>query len=95
MNSRATGARFPRRIRVGVLGAGAWGTAMAKHLAEKGHRVNLWCFEQEVAREINERHTNNRYLMGVELPERLTAVTDPLEAVARQDYLLVAIPSLS
>ncbi len=83
-----------RRVRVGILGAGAWGTAMAKHLAEKGHKVNLWCYEAEVAREINERHTNSRYLMGVELPEKLQAVTDPQEAVARQDFLLVAVPSL-
>lgn len=83
-----------RRARIGVLGGGGWGTAIARHLAGQGHRVALWCFEEETAREINQRRTNSRYLMGVDLPELIRAVTDPAEAVDRRDYLLVAVPSM-
>ena len=81
------------RHRIGILGAGAWGTAIGKHLAERGHRVELWCREAEVAEEINHRHANSRFLIGVPLPSGLHAVTDPLEAAARKDHLLLAVPS--
>ena len=73
------------KARIGILGTGAWGTAMSKILAQKGHRVELWCHEEEVAAEINRRRANSRYLIGVELPEQIHAVTDPLEAA--EDYL--------
>ncbi len=82
-----------RRPRVGVLGAGAWGTTVAKVLAEKGHRVELWCLEPEVAESINREHRNSRYLIGVSLPETVRATTEILEAASRKDYLLLAIPS--
>lgn len=81
------------RQRVGILGAGGWGTAIGKVLAEKEHRVDIWCHEEEVAEEINHRHTNSRYLMGVELPEGLKAVTDIAKAVARKDFLFLVVPT--
>jgi len=80
--------------RVGVLGAGAWGTAIAKVLAEKGLDVGLWSREQEVAEEINARHTNERFLPGVALPPLITASTDIAQAAEDRDYLFLAIPSL-
>lgn len=87
--------RFPgQKAHIGILGGGAWGTAIAGVLAEKGNKVDIWCYEQEVAAEINSKHTNSRYLMGVDLSERIKAVTDPLAAVNKKDFLLVAIPSL-
>lgn len=87
--------RFPgQKAHIGILGGGAWGTAIAVVLAEKGNKVDIWCYEEEVAAEINSKHTNSRYLMGVDLPDRIKAVTDPLEAVNKKDFLLVAIPSL-
>jgi glycerol-3-phosphate dehydrogenase (NAD(P)+) len=81
------------RHRIGILGAGAWGTAIGKHLAERGHKVELWCREAEVAEEINHRHANSRFLIGVQLPAGLHALGDPLEAASRKDYLLLAVPS--
>ena len=81
------------RVKVGVLGAGAWGTAIAKVLAEKEHRVELWALEPAVAQEISERHTNSRYLMGVGLPAGLKVTTDAREAAARKDYLVLAVPT--
>jgi len=81
------------RQRIGILGAGAWGTAIGKHLAEQGHKVEIWCREPEVAEEINHRHANSRFLIGVELPAGLHALSDPLEAATRKDHLLLAVPS--
>jgi glycerol-3-phosphate dehydrogenase (NAD(P)+) len=47
--------------KVAVIGAGAWGTAAAKVLAENGHETTLWCLEPEVARDVNELRENRRY----------------------------------
>ncbi|MBB6480458.1 NAD(P)H-dependent glycerol-3-phosphate dehydrogenase [Spirochaeta isovalerica] len=78
---------------VGVLGAGAFGTAIAKIIAEKGIEVTLWSFEQDVADEINREHTN-RYLPGVTLPETVRAVTDVKEAAEGREYIILSSPSL-
>ena len=51
-----------------VLGAGAWGTALAKVLADKGKPTRVWAHEQTVADSINEQHENTRYLRGAKLP---------------------------
>ena len=75
-----------------VLGAGAWGTALAMTLAEKGHRVTLWSYEADVAEEI-ERHGTNRYLTGVTLPRSLTATTDLPAAVRGAELVLSVSPS--
>ncbi len=80
--------------KVGVVGAGAWGTALAKVLAEKGHDVTLWSFEAEVAAEINERRTNESYLPGVVVPEEARATTDLADTVTGAAFLIVAVPSL-
>jgi len=82
-----------RRHRIGILGAGAWGTAIGGVIAGQGQRVELWCREPEVAEEINRRHTNSRFLIGVELPPGLHAVSEPLEAASHEGYLLIAVPS--
>ncbi|HJT22782.1 MAG TPA: NAD(P)H-dependent glycerol-3-phosphate dehydrogenase [Nitrospira sp.] len=79
--------------RISVVGAGAWGTALAKHLAEKGVTVRLWAYEREVADSIGASHENRLYLPGVMLPSSL-AVTNVLgDAVQDCDGLLFAVPS--
>ena len=55
-----------------VLGAGSWGTALSKVLAEKGHEVRLWCYEPEVAEAVNTR-SENPYLEGITLPAGIEA----------------------
>jgi glycerol-3-phosphate dehydrogenase (NAD(P)+) len=80
--------------RVGILGAGAWGTAIGKVLAEKELRVDIWSFEESVAAEINGRHTNDRYLPGAKLPPLLHASTDLMSIAENREHLLIAIPSL-
>ncbi len=84
---------YRRKPRVGVLGAGAWGTTIAKVLTEAENKVELWCREPEVAQEINESHHNGRFLMGVDLPTRLRATSDATDAASDKDFILLAVPS--
>ncbi|MCE5197226.1 MAG: NAD(P)-dependent glycerol-3-phosphate dehydrogenase [Negativicutes bacterium] len=62
--------------KIAVLGAGAWGTVIAKMLAENGHRVDLWSYDREVAQQINEEHQNQSFLPGVSLPDTIIAGVD-------------------
>ncbi|MEI6875771.1 MAG: NAD(P)H-dependent glycerol-3-phosphate dehydrogenase [Spirochaetota bacterium] len=79
--------------RIGIIGAGAWGTAIAKVLAECGHEVTLWAHESEVQASINETHVNERFLPGVKLPSSIRAEGDPLVAASGKDVLVLAAPS--
>lgn len=78
--------------KVAVLGAGAWGTALAKVLSERGHDVCLWSFETEVADAINER-AENPYLAGVPLPKALRAQTELPAAVSDAEMVVSVSPS--
>ncbi|MCB9641113.1 MAG: NAD(P)-dependent glycerol-3-phosphate dehydrogenase [Myxococcales bacterium] len=81
--------------RVGVLGAGSWGTSLARLIACQNPdvEVSLWSYEADVAEQINTQRENTKYLKGFRLPSNLTAVTEPLEAVIDQDALLQVTPS--
>lgn len=77
--------------RVAVVGAGAWGTALAAHATRQGHEVVLWALEREVAEEVDAEHRNSPYLAEVALPETLRASVD-LGEVARGAELLILVP---
>jgi len=77
-----------------VIGAGAWGTAVAKIIAEKGNDVVLWSFEEDNRDDINLRHENRRYLPGVKLPKKLLATSDIVEAASDKEFIILAVPSL-
>ncbi|MDR0455534.1 MAG: NAD(P)-dependent glycerol-3-phosphate dehydrogenase [Treponema sp.] len=77
-----------------VIGAGAWGTAVAKVIADKGKEVVIWSLEEDNRDDINLRHENSRYLPGVKLPENLTATSDIIEAASGREYIILAVPSL-
>lgn len=79
--------------RIAVLGAGAWGTALASALARNGHTVYLWGRDPAVITAINERRENPRYLAGCELPDGIHATSDRDAAVAASNRLLSAVPS--
>jgi glycerol-3-phosphate dehydrogenase (NAD(P)+) len=79
--------------RIGIIGAGAWGSALAKVLAECGHDTTIWCNEAEVAAEINGSSTNSRFLPGVRFPRGLRAETDPLSVASGKDAIILAAPS--
>ncbi len=78
---------------IGVIGAGAWGTALAKHLAEKGLNIRLWAYEQEVVNAINATHENPIFLSGVTLPRTLVATSSLADAVEGCDGILFVVPS--
>lgn len=75
-----------------VLGAGAWGTALAVTLAHNGHEVTLWCYEADVADEINAQHRNSRYAHDVVLPVLVTATSDLAAACTEASVIFEAIP---
>lgn len=81
---------YPIAEEIGVLGAGAWGTALARHLCNKFGHVRLWAHEPEVVESINQSHENTRFLPGIPLPEALTATAD-LQAFAQDLTLLVVV----
>ncbi|HEV8539873.1 MAG TPA: NAD(P)H-dependent glycerol-3-phosphate dehydrogenase [Nitrospiraceae bacterium] len=78
---------------VGVIGAGAWGTALARHLAGKGALVRLWAYEPEVVEAIRSKRENTLYLPSVPLPPSLSATGSLEDAVRDSQWLLFAVPS--
>eukprot|EP00929_Paragymnodinium_shiwhaense_P030755 TRINITY_DN17374_c0_g1_i2.p1 TRINITY_DN17374_c0_g1~~TRINITY_DN17374_c0_g1_i2.p1 ORF type:complete len:345 (-),score=67.10 TRINITY_DN17374_c0_g1_i2:121-1155(-) len=79
--------------KVAVLGGGAFGTAMAQHLATKGSKVCCWVMEPEVVTAINEKHENTVFLPGEKLSENVTATNDVAAAVADAEMMLLIIPT--
>ena len=77
-----------------VIGSGAWGTAIAKVIAEKGKDVVIWSLEKDTCDNINFRHENPRFLPGISLPKNIQATTDIAEAATGRKYLILAVPSL-
>lgn len=78
--------------RLGVLGAGSWGTALAVHAAQNDHEVTLWVRRPELARELEQTRENRIYLKGVALPENLRLSSEIAEMAAFEN-LLVVVPS--
>ncbi len=80
-------------VRVAVLGAGSWGTALALLLARNGHDVRLWGHDPEEVAPLCQERENRRYLPGIPFPSRLNAGADLAEALAGVDLALVTVPS--
>ena len=80
-------------MRIGVVGAGSWGTALANLLAEKGYSIDLWVFETEVIDQILSQRENRVFLPGVELSENLHPSGDVKQVVSEKDLVLVVVPS--
>jgi glycerol-3-phosphate dehydrogenase (NAD(P)+) len=78
---------------VAVLGAGSWGTAFAKVLADAGRDVVVWARRESVATAIRDTGTNPGYLPGARLPERVTATSDAGKAMAGAGIVVLAVPS--
>jgi glycerol-3-phosphate dehydrogenase (NAD(P)+) len=78
-----------------VMGAGAWGTALAKVLADAGNDVRLWSRRPEVADEINTTRRNTGYLGDVELSAKVRATTDAAEALSGVTTVLLGVPAQS
>ena len=76
-----------------VIGAGAWGTTLARHLVNQGLTVKLWAYEKEVVGSINLKGENSLFLPGITLPQTLSATHSLQDAVASTDMIVLAVPS--
>jgi glycerol-3-phosphate dehydrogenase (NAD(P)+) len=79
-------------LSIGIVGGGAWGTALALVLHRPGRDVTLWAREDEVVRDINTRRENRIFLPGVSLPGGIAATSD-IAQVARSEALLLVMPA--
>lgn len=78
--------------KIGIIGAGAWGTALAQVYATAGNDVTLWAREPEVVAAINEQHENTVFLPGIKLHEKIVATGD-LKVAAKVDIVLIVTPA--
>lgn len=79
-------------MRLGVLGSGSWGTALAVHMAESGHQVTMWARRHELVHQMREEGCNRRYLPGIDFPPELQ-VTAELAELNASEVILVVVPS--
>jgi glycerol-3-phosphate dehydrogenase (NAD(P)+) len=77
---------------IGVIGAGAWGTALAHAMASDGSQVLLWAHEPELVAEINTAHSNSLFLPSARLADHITATTS-LADLAHLPVLLAVVPA--
>src|SRR5580658_5725198 len=82
-------------MKAAVLGAGAWGTTLAKLLAEKGADVSLWARRRDLAEAIARDGENTRYLSGVRLPKNVSVTHDIGDALGHAQAVLFVVPSHS
>lgn len=80
-------------MNITILGAGSFGTAMGKHLADLGNDVKLWTIDAKQAEYINERNINNFCFQNTVLPKKITCTLDIKEAFEFSDRCIVAIPT--
>jgi glycerol-3-phosphate dehydrogenase (NAD(P)+) len=80
-------------VKCAVIGAGAWGTALASLLARNGHATTIWSLEGDVAEAINHSSANPRFLAGVTLAPTLRATADKAAALDGAELVLLASPS--
>ena len=78
---------------VAVLGAGAWGTALAVHLGRLGKQVSLWARRADLVDQLRRQRMNALYLPGVQLPERVDPTTSLATAVGESEAVVLAVPS--
>ncbi|EMY63029.1 NAD(P)H-dependent glycerol-3-phosphate dehydrogenase [Leptospira terpstrae] len=80
-------------MKIGIIGAGSFGTALGSILADKGYDVTLWTRSEDQARSINENHMNSKHMPDLVLPEKLKADTNLIHVVKDKDMIVSAPPS--
>ncbi len=80
-------------MKIAVIGAGSWGTALSQGLAHSGHNVGLWARKPEVVHTINTEHRNPRYLTDVTLSENIVATLSYKDALLRAEAAVIVTPS--
>jgi glycerol-3-phosphate dehydrogenase (NAD(P)+) len=79
--------------RVGVVGGGSWGTALAHHLAIRGFGVDLWVREEQVRLQIEKKRINEEFLPGIVLSPGIHPVESFEEVTSSKDFLVITVPS--
>jgi len=82
-----------RGHKIGIIGAGSWGTTLANLLADKGADVTLWVYEEALLQELKEKRCNTLYLPGIALNEQLVYTRSLKEAVDGKHVILWVTPS--
>lgn len=80
--------------RVGVIGAGSWGTALAVVLADNGHKVTMWSIVEDEIAMLKEKHEHVDKLPGVKLPDSMEFTTDLAQTIKESELLVLAVPSV-
>jgi glycerol-3-phosphate dehydrogenase (NAD(P)+) len=82
-------------LTIAIMGSGSWGTAFAQIVAdsERNHVVRMWGRNSETIEEINSHHTNSKFHPGIILPEKISATTDPAQALAGANVVILAVPA--
>jgi glycerol-3-phosphate dehydrogenase (NAD(P)+) len=81
------------KFKIGVVGGGAWGTALANLLAGKGYAIDLWVFEEEVKDQIRDTGENKIFLPGIKLSRNLHPTNDITRSVSGKNMVVVVVPS--
>lgn len=80
-------------MKIGVVGAGSWGTALANLLAMKGYSIDWWVFEKELCEQLIVKRTNDVFLPGIDLSENLKPSNSLEQVVSGKDLVLIVVPS--
>ncbi|MEK7285831.1 MAG: NAD(P)H-dependent glycerol-3-phosphate dehydrogenase [Nitrospirota bacterium] len=80
-------------MKIAVIGAGSWGTALAKVFAQQDNTVSLWAYEKDVAETVLSSHENKRYLPGISLPKNITASCQISVVLEGARLVLFVVPS--
>ncbi len=80
-------------MKVSVIGAGSWGTALSQVLAENGNNVGLWARRPEVVKSINSEHRNPRYLSDIDLDSDIVATVSYKDTLLRAKAAVIVTPS--
>jgi glycerol-3-phosphate dehydrogenase (NAD(P)+) len=80
-------------MKIGVVGAGSWGTALANLLACKGFKIDFWVYEPEIKEEIARDRENKVFLPGIRLSSNLHPSNDLVRVVTDKEVVLIVVPS--
>ncbi|MDD5437544.1 MAG: NAD(P)H-dependent glycerol-3-phosphate dehydrogenase [Patescibacteria group bacterium] len=82
-----------KKEQIAILGAGNMATALAHHLANRGHEVRMYCIEPEVEYDINQRHRNKKFLPKIRLDPKISATPDIKACLKNAAVVIMAVPS--
>lgn len=80
--------------KVGVLGAGSWGTALSILLHDNGHQVTIWSIDEKEVAMLNEKREHATKLPGVKIPEDIVITNEMEKAITGKDFMVLAVPSI-